>query len=81
MDGDVVAWAWEARVEGVVGEDLEGQTRRMVLAGEVTGNVDITVGRLTVEPPARVGADLLYRRPEVFVERVRRALGAAGAPV
>lgn len=29
----------------------------------------------------RVGADLLYRRPKVFVERVRRALGAAGAPV
>lgn len=29
----------------------------------------------------RVGADLLYRRPHVLVERVRRALRAAGASV
>lgn len=29
----------------------------------------------------RVGADLLHRRPEVFIDRVRRALRAAGAPV
>lgn len=29
----------------------------------------------------RVGADLLYRRPDVLVERVRRALRRAGAPV
>lgn len=44
------------------------------------------IDRYTVLPELgwtvlHVGADLLYRRPEVFVERVRRALASAGAPV
>lgn len=71
--GDAIIWGWEATVDGEIGGDLEGQTRRMSLAGTVEGNVDITVDRLEVVGGARVGSDLAYRssRPAVGVEEAQ----------
>lgn len=61
VTGQAVIWGWAAEVAGVIGRDLEGQTRHLRLGGSVEGDVDVTVNRLTVLPGAEVGRDLGYR--------------------
>jgi cytoskeletal protein CcmA (bactofilin family) len=59
--GDVLVWAWRVRALGTVGADLTGTQRHLELAGEVEGNVDVSVTRLTIVDDLAVTGDLGYR--------------------
>lgn len=61
VNGDVLTWSWSARSVGLIGGDLEGTQRSLELAGEVEGDVDVTVGQLQVIDSLSVGGDLGYR--------------------
>lgn len=61
IDGDVLVWAWDARALGAVGGDLTGSQRHLDLAGDVDGDVDVSVSRLTLVDSLRVSGDLGYR--------------------
>ena len=61
VSGDVLLWAWQMKVLGTIGGDLTGSQRNLELAGTVTGDVEVSVGRLTVVDELSVGGDLGYR--------------------
>lgn len=61
VGGGAVVWSWSNEVGGVLEGDLGGQSRRLVLGGEVGGDVDVTVARLEIRPGTVVGRDLGYR--------------------
>lgn len=59
---DVVAWSGDLELSGQVGRNVEGQVLgTMRLAGDVNGDVEISVSRLVVAAGARVAGDLGYR--------------------
>ena len=72
IDGDVLVWAWDARALGVVGGDVIGTQRHLDLAGDVGGDVDVSVSRLRVVDSLRVSGDLGYRS-ESTAEGIDRA--------
>ncbi len=57
---DLLAWTRSAVVAGSVGRNIEGQDGRLVLRGQVAGDVEVTVDSLRVDG-ARVAGDLAYR--------------------
>jgi cytoskeletal protein CcmA (bactofilin family) len=59
--GDVLFWAWDVEALGRIGQDLSGTQRSLDLAGEVDGDVEVTVTRLRVVDPLTVEGDLGYR--------------------
>lgn len=61
VGADLIMWAWNAGSHGSVSEDLEGSQRRLELSGDVSGNVRVSAGRLTVIDDLEVGGDLTYR--------------------
>jgi cytoskeletal protein CcmA (bactofilin family) len=61
ISGDVLLWSWDALVLGTVGGDLGGTQRDLDLAGDIRGDVDVSVTRLTVVDDLRVTGDLGYR--------------------
>jgi cytoskeletal protein CcmA (bactofilin family) len=61
VEGDVLLWAWNARLEGSVGLDVTGSQRNLELAGAIEGDVDVSVHQLTVTGDLVVGGDLGYR--------------------
>jgi cytoskeletal protein CcmA (bactofilin family) len=61
VGGDVVAWAVAMTASGVIGSNLEGTQRALELEGVVSGDVDVSVGRMTITGPLEVGGDLGYR--------------------
>ncbi len=61
VDGDVLAWVVDMEALGHIGRDLEGSQRSLGLAGSVDGDVDVSVGRLTVVDDLTVSGDLGYR--------------------
>lgn len=61
VGADMIMWAWNAGSHGSISEDLEGSQRRLALSGDVTGNVRVSTGRLSVVDDLRVGGDLTYR--------------------
>lgn len=72
IDGDVLVWAWDARALGAVGGDLTGSQRGLDLAGDVGGDLDVSVSRLTLVDSLRVSGDLGYRS-ESTAEDIDRA--------
>ena len=58
---DVVVAGWRATIDGVVGRDLNGRYRSMMLSGTVDENVEIDAGSITVTDSASVGDDLAVR--------------------
>lgn len=63
VNQDVVLWAWNAALLGTIGGGLEGAQRYLDLAGEIAGDVSVSVRRLAVVGPLSVGGDLDYRSP------------------
>jgi len=61
ISGDVLLWSWDALVLGTVGGDLGGTQRDLDLAGDIGGDVDVSVTRLTVVDDLGVTGDLGYR--------------------
>jgi cytoskeletal protein CcmA (bactofilin family) len=61
VEGDVVVWAVAMTASGAIGSNLEGTQRALELEGVVSGDVDVSVGRMTVTGPLEVGGDLGYR--------------------
>lgn len=61
VGGDVLLWAWNASALGNIGMDLTGTQRNLELAGVVDGDIDVSVGQLTVVDDLTVGGDLGYR--------------------
>ncbi|HEX5695931.1 MAG TPA: hypothetical protein VFZ15_06065 [Acidimicrobiia bacterium] len=61
VGGDVVVWAVAMTAAGEIGSNLEGTQRALELEGVVSGDVDVSVGRMTVTGPLEVGGDLGYR--------------------
>jgi hypothetical protein len=59
--GEVILWAWNASVLGTIDDDLSGTQRRLELAGEVGGDVEVAVTSLTVVDDLTVDGDLGYR--------------------
>ena len=57
---DALVWARDLQVGGRIGRNLEGQFSRGVIAAEVAGDVDITVGDLQVTDSAAIVGDLVY---------------------
>lgn len=61
VSGDVLMWAWSTDALGTIGGTLTGSQRSLDLAGEVHGDVEVSVGRLDVVDRLEVGGDLGYR--------------------
>ena len=61
VGGDVLAWVFNVEALGHIGGDLEGSQRTLALAGSVDGDVDVSVGQLTVVDDLTVSGDLGYR--------------------
>lgn len=61
VGGDVLVWAWRADAIGTIGQDLTGTQRTLNLAGQISGDVDVSVSRLTIVGPLTVDGDLAYR--------------------
>ncbi len=61
VGGDVLVWALNMESLGRIGHNLEGSQRRLSLAGTVGGDVDVSVGRLTIVDDLTVNGDLGYR--------------------
>ena len=61
VTGEVLLWAWNADLLGVIGGDLTGTQRILGLSGEVGGDVEISVSQLEVVDDLAVGGDLGYR--------------------
>jgi cytoskeletal protein CcmA (bactofilin family) len=61
VGGDVLVWAFNMDSLGQIGQNLEGSQRRLSLAGTVGGDVDVSVGRLTIVDDLTVNGDLGYR--------------------
>lgn len=61
VTGDVLVWSWSASLLGTVGADVVGTQRHLDLAGEVGGDVDVTVSRLRVTDRLAVTGDLGFR--------------------
>ena len=61
VGGDVLVWAWGASALGSIGMDLTGTQRSLELAGVIGGDVDVSVGQLTVVDDLTVHGDLGYR--------------------
>lgn len=57
---DLLVWARDADLRGVVGRNLEGQQSALQIGGVVDGVVEVTVTRLTVLPATQVRGDLIY---------------------
>jgi cytoskeletal protein CcmA (bactofilin family) len=61
VDGDVLLWAWNARVLGSIRMDLTGSQRHLELAGSVGGDVEVSVHTMTVVDDLQVTGDLGFR--------------------
>ena len=61
VGGDVLVWAFNMESLGQIGENLEGTQRSLSLAGTVGGDIDVSVGRLTIVNELIVNGDLGYR--------------------
>ena len=61
VGNDVLVWAWEASSRGRIGGDLSGSQRHLEVAGEVVGDIDVSVGQVTVVDTLTVGGDFGYR--------------------
>jgi hypothetical protein len=61
VEGDVLLWAWEARVLGSIGMDLSGSQRHLEVAGTVGGDVEVSVSTMTVVDELHVSGDLGFR--------------------
>lgn len=58
---DVISWGRNGSLAGRVERDVVGRFSKLQLDGHVAGRVEITVGRLSVGPAARVEGGLGYR--------------------
>lgn len=61
IGGDVLAWVLTMSSRGGVGGSLEGNQGSLRLSGDVSGDVDVSVGRLIVVDELVVDGDLGYR--------------------
>jgi cytoskeletal protein CcmA (bactofilin family) len=61
VGADLIMWAWNAGSHGSVTEDVEGSQRRLELSGDVTGNIRVSAGRVSVVDALEVGGDMTYR--------------------
>lgn len=73
VGGDVLAWAWRGRALGTIDADLSGTFRKLDLAGNIRGGVDVTVTGLEIVDELVVERDLGYRShaAAVGLERAR----------
>jgi len=60
---DVQAWAFDMSALGHTGQDLKGSIGSLSIAGNVEGDVEVSVGSFTVVDELGVGGDLGYRSP------------------
>jgi cytoskeletal protein CcmA (bactofilin family) len=60
---DLFSWSNRMGMGGVVSRNLGSQGSALSIAGEVGGRVDVTFGRVRVEPTAHIGGDLVYQSP------------------
>ncbi len=72
VGADVLAWVLNMEALGRIGQNLEGTQRTLALAGSVDGDVDVSVGQLTVVDDLKVSGDLGYRS-ESTAEGLERA--------
>ena len=63
IGGDALVWALEMKSGGTIGAGLGGSQRTLELAGNIEGDVDVSVNRLTVSGPLEVVGGLGYRSP------------------
>lgn len=61
VDGDVLIWAWKTSATGQIGSDFTGSMRTLEIAGEVEGDIDVSVSSFEVIGDLAVGGDLGYR--------------------
>jgi cytoskeletal protein CcmA (bactofilin family) len=61
VNGDVLVWGWRVDATGTIGQDLTGTQRTLNVAGEISGDVDVSVSQLTIVGPLTVDGDLAYR--------------------
>ena len=61
VGGDVLLWAWQVDALGTIGADLTGTQRHLSLAGEIVGDVEVSVHDLAIVDSLVVGGDLGYR--------------------
>lgn len=77
VSGDVVFWAWKCETLGTIHGSLEGGFRTLSLAGEIEGDVDVSVNRIRVVDPLQVGGDLGYRSDNEIVDIDRASVDGA----
>lgn len=57
---DLAVWGRSLSGAARVGRDVLGWQRSTLISGLIANNVDISTGKLTVEPSARVGGDVAF---------------------
>jgi cytoskeletal protein CcmA (bactofilin family) len=66
---DLLSWSNRLGMLGSVDRDLAGNVSTLNIAGAVEGRVVVTVGRMRVDPSARIGGDIVYQsRREAEIE-------------
>jgi cytoskeletal protein CcmA (bactofilin family) len=66
---DLLTWSNRLGMGGSVARDLQGNAATLNIAGAVEGGVVVAVGRIRVEPSARIGGDIVYQsRREAEIE-------------
>ncbi|MEN8237704.1 MAG: hypothetical protein ABFR53_00745 [Actinomycetota bacterium] len=60
---DAMLFGGTARIEGSVDRDVRGRTLRLVVDGDVGGDIDVATQKLEFGPASAVGGDVLYRSP------------------
>jgi cytoskeletal protein CcmA (bactofilin family) len=58
---DLLSWSNQLEMGGSVDRNLQGNASMLDIAGEVEGRVVVAVGRMRVEPSARIGGDIVYQ--------------------
>ena len=66
---DLLTWSNRLGMGGSVDRDVGGNVSTLNIAGAVESRVVVTVGRMRVEPSARIGGDVIYQsRREAEIE-------------
>ena len=61
VGSDLLVWAWDVSALGHVGGDFGGSQNNLAIAGEIDGDVDVSVGQVTVVDLLTVAGDFGYR--------------------
>lgn len=64
VDGSISALSEDVSIDGIVGGDFRGFADRVIINGEIKGNVNLETEKLTFGPNAKIDGNLTYTSSE-----------------